>query len=321
MTIPAMNTTVATEIAIQVRGLEKTFRNFHLGPLDLTVPRGAIYGLIGPNGAGKTTTIDLMLGMGREEAGTIQILGFDHRRDEVDVKRRVGYVSPDLSYQPWGKVSRAVNFVRAFYPDWDDDYCRRLFETLQVNWDEKIASLSYGAKTKLALIMALSHRPDVLILDEPTAGLDAHSKRQLFTELLAAVENSDRTVFISSHSLSDLERFADHIGIIHHGRLLLEGPTAELVDRYRQVDFILRGGGAVGSVGGEVAGSVGGKGVAAEPFASIPGVLLQAQDGDRFRALVDVTGPALERLKSLGADQIAATPVTLEDMFIGLTQG
>jgi len=317
MTIPAMNTTMATSVtnntAIEVRGLEKTFRNFHLGPLDLTVPRGAIYGLIGPNGAGKTTTIDLMLGMGREEAGTIQILGYDHRRDEVDVKRRVGYVSPDLSYQPWGKVSRAVNFVRAFYPDWDDDYCRRLFETLQVNWDEKIASLSYGAKTKLALIMALSHRPDVLILDEPTAGLDAHSKRQLFTELLAAVENSDRTVFISSHSLSDLERFADHIGIIHHGRLLLEGPTAELVDRYRQVDFILRGRGAVGSVGGKDA-------AVAESLAGIAGVLLQAQDGDRFRALVDVTGPALERLKSLGADQIAATPVTLEDMFIGLTQ-
>jgi ABC-2 type transport system ATP-binding protein len=297
-----MNTTVATDTAIQVRGLEKTFRNFHLGPLDLTVPRGAIYGLIGPNGAGKTTTIDLMLGMGREEAGTIRILGFDHRRDEVDVKRRVGYVSPDLSYQPWGKVSRAVNFVRAFYPDWDDDYCRRLFESLQVNWDEKIASLSYGAKTKLALIMALSHRPDVLILDEPTAGLDAHSKRQLFTELLAAVENSDRTVFISSHSLSDLERFADHIGIIHHGRLLLEGPTAELVDRYRQVDFILRGG-------------------LQEKIAEVQGVLLQARDGDRYRALVDVTGPALDRLKSLGADQIAATPVTLEDMFIGLTQG
>jgi ABC-2 type transport system ATP-binding protein len=294
-----MQTMEATHTAIQIRGLEKTFRSFHLGPLDLNVPRGAIYGLIGPNGAGKTTTIDLMLGMGREEAGTIQILGFDHRRDEVEMKRRVGYVSPDLSYLPWGKVSRAVNFVRAFYPDWDDDYCRRLFETLQVNWDEKIASLSYGAKTKLALIIALSHRPDVLILDEPTAGLDAHSKRQLFTELLGAVENSDRTVFISSHGLSDLERFADHIGVIHRGKLLLEGPTAELVERYRQVDFLLRG----------------------KELAAAEGVIVQQRDGDRYRALVDITGRAMERLKALGADEIASTPVTLEDMFIGLTQG
>ena len=134
-----------SEPAIQIRGLEKSFSGFTLGPLDLTVPGGAIYGLIGPNGVGKTTTIDLMLGMGRAAAGTIRIFGLDHVRDEVAIKRRLGYVSPDLNYQPWRTVGRVIRFHRGFYPEWDDEYCRRLLDTLQVGWREKIANLSFGA--------------------------------------------------------------------------------------------------------------------------------------------------------------------------------
>src|SRR5689334_20563543 len=99
--------------AIQIRGLEKHFSRFQLGPLDLTVPRGAIYGLIGPNGAGKTTTLDLILGMGREDAGSIKVLGLDHRRDEVAMKQQVGYFSPDVQFHAWGRVERLLQFVRS----------------------------------------------------------------------------------------------------------------------------------------------------------------------------------------------------------------
>ncbi len=133
-----------TEHAVEIRGLEKRYPSFTLGPVDLTVPKGAIYGLIGPNGAGKTTTLDMILGLGGKDAGEIKVLGLDHLEDEVEMKRRVGYVSPDLNYAPWGKVKRAVGFVRAFYPDWDDAYCTRLIETLGIGWTDRIVELSFG---------------------------------------------------------------------------------------------------------------------------------------------------------------------------------
>ncbi len=172
--------------ALEIRGLEKSFPSFKLGPLDITVPHGAIYGLIGPNGAGKTTTIDLIMGMGRNDAGNIRVFGLDHIKDEVAVKKQVGYVSPDMFFNAWGRVNRLLGFVRSFYPDWDDDYCIHLLEQFKIGWKDKIATLSFGNRVKLNLVVALSHRPRMLLLDEPIAGLDAISKKQMFIELLAA---------------------------------------------------------------------------------------------------------------------------------------
>src|SRR6188768_2535775 len=108
--------------AVEIRGLQRSYRRFTLGPLDMTVPRGAIYGFVGPNGAGKTTTLDLVMGMGAKSGGRITVLGCDHLRDEVAMKRQVGYVSPDLTFEPWRRVGRAIQFVRGFYPTWDATY-------------------------------------------------------------------------------------------------------------------------------------------------------------------------------------------------------
>ena len=162
-----------TTNAIEIRGLEKRFPNFTLGPIDITVPTGAIYGLIGPNGAGKTTTLDLIFGMGAKRAGSITVLGLDHLRDEVAMKQQVGYVSPDLNFSSWKTVGKTIEFVRSFYPTWDDVYCDRLLKAFNLDWKAGIGTLSFGAPIKLALLLALSWRPKVLILDEPTVGLDA----------------------------------------------------------------------------------------------------------------------------------------------------
>ncbi len=285
--------------AIEIRGLEKSFSRFKLGPLDLNVPRGAIYGLIGPNGAGKTTTIDLIMGMGRESAGTIRVLGFDHIKEEVEMKRRTGYVSQDIYYDAWKKVGRIVNFFRGFYPDWDDVYCRRLLDSLKLDWGAKIPTLSFGERTKLSLILALSHRPELLLLDEPTAGLDALSKRQIFGELLEAVQDENRTVLISSHGLADVERFTDHIGIINNGKLLLEGRTTEIVERYKLVDFHSPDG--------------------FNPE-NITGIFVQEQQENRWRVMMDMQGEALDQIKALGATDISTAPVTLEDIFVALVR-
>jgi ABC-2 type transport system ATP-binding protein len=284
--------------AIRIRGLEKSFRNFKLGPLALSVPKGAIYGLIGPNGAGKTTTIDLIMGMGAKNAGTIEVFGMDHIREEAEVKKRIGYVSPDLQYSAWGKVGKAIRFIRAFYPDWDDAYCADLMKRLNLSTDERIGTLSFGSRTKLALLLALSHRPQLLLLDEPLAGLDAVSKQEVFTELLDAVQDENRTVVISSHDLHDIERFADHVGIIHKGKLLIEGHTDELVAGFCMIDCVSANG---------------------VSWPTIP-VYEQKHEGNRWRLLAQTTTDAIERLKSSGATDIATSPVTLEELFVGLVK-
>jgi ABC-2 type transport system ATP-binding protein len=283
--------------AIEIRGLTKSFRTFTLGPLDLTVPAGSLYGFVGPNGSGKTTTMDLIFGMGGKDDGSITVLGCDHLRDEVAMKRQVAYVSPELNFQPWARVGRAIDFVRGFHPSWDSAYCQRLLEAFRLKPDERIRTLSFGDRIKLSLVLALSWRPALLVLDEPTVGLDAISKREVFAELLAAVTDEGRTVFISSHGIADLERFADHVGMIRDGRLVFEGSTADVAERYRVLDLITD----------------------AEPRVTRePGFTVQHREGNRFRVLLDRKTASPDWMGLPGLQLISEAPVSLEDLFIAL---
>jgi ABC-type multidrug transport system ATPase subunit len=283
--------------ALEIRGLAKSFTSFTLGPIDLTVPMGAIYGFVGPNGAGKTTTLDLIFGLGMKDAGSISVLGLDHQRDERAMKQRAAYVNPDLNYSPWSRVRKAISFVKGFYPTWDDAYCASMLTSFQIAPDEKIHSLSFGARTKLSLVLALSWHPAFLILDEPTTGLDAISKQQLFAELLSAVQREDRAILISSHAITDLERFADHVGLIKNGRMIVEGATDEVVDRYRLVDIP----------------SDQAAGVEREP-----GVLVQQRDQHRWRVLLDQRLTPIDQLKAGGRSLLADSALSLEELVVAL---
>lgn len=285
--------------AIEFRGIVKNYPRFQLGPLDLTVPCGAIYGLIGPNGAGKSTAIDLIFGLARNDDGQIRVLGFDHRADEVALKRRAAYVGPDLNFQIWGTVRKVIRFVRGFYPEWDDNHCTALMKAFHLSDSEKIATLSFGGRTKLSLLLALARRPEILILDEPTTGLDAVSRQQVFGELLNAVEDGKRTVLISSHGLSDIERFADHVGMIKNGKLLLEGRMDEVVDRFCFAEFFTTNGAS---------------------FQSQEGLTILKHTENRWHALLDQKSPAPDWLQTHGAQQISLTTLTLEDLFVALTK-
>ena len=222
--------------AIALKGVERKLGSFVLGPLDLTVPRGAVLAFVGPNGAGKTTTLDLLMGMGSADRGEIGVLGLTMPRDEVAIKSKVAYVSPDLNFTPWGSVGRALDFVRGFYPDWNQDRCERLLTEFSVARNERIAALSFGARIKLSLVMALSRDAELLLLDEPTVGLDVNARLLLFREIRDFVKRQDgtkgRTVVISSHQLSDLEKLADHVAILNKGRLIATGRMDELVERH-----------------------------------------------------------------------------------------
>jgi ABC-2 type transport system ATP-binding protein len=285
-----------SENALEIRGLSKSFPSFTLGPIDLTVPAGAIYGFVGPNGAGKTTTLDLVFGMGLQDAGSVAVFGLDHRKHERAMKLCTSYVSPELTYSPWARVSKIVSFVRGFYPTWDDAYCRSLLSRFQVRMDERIQSLSFGARIKLALVLALAWRPKLILLDEPTTGLDAIAKQDLFGELLAAVRDEDRAVLVSSHAITDLERVADHVGIIRNGRMIVEGSTDDVVERYRLVD------------------------IAAEHTGGIemePGVFVQERNAQRWRILLDQQLTPIDRLRA-GRSLLADSALSLEELVVAL---
>ena len=289
-----------SDAALEIRGLEKSFRQFTLGPFDMTVPRAAVYALIGPNGAGKTTTFDVIFGMGAKKAGSIRVLGLDHLRDEVAMKARVAYVGPDLSFKSWFRVRSLLRFVRGFHPDWDDEYCARLLDVFELSLKQSPATLSFGGRTKLALVIAMAWRPTMLILDEPTVGLDPIARQFVFSELLSSVADGNRTVVVSSHNLTDMERFADHVGLIRNGRMLFEGEMATLVDRFRMVDFTA---------------------ASAPRIEGRPGVFVQRREPDRWRALVDRESAPLDLLAARGAEELAESAVTLEDIFVGLGRG
>ena len=196
-------------------------------------------------------------------------------------------------------MGRAIRFVRGFYPNWDDAYCAQLMKSFQLDASARIAWLSFGAKTKLSLLLALSHRPELLILDEPTTGLDAVSKQQLFAELLKTVEDGERTVLISSHNLTDIERFADHVGMIKHGQLLLEGRLDEVVDRFRLADFFTENG---------------------TEFQNRDGLIILKRDGNRWQAVLDQQRGMADWLQNNGAQNVSLTRMTLEDLFVALVK-
>ena len=283
--------------AIEFQDVLKSFGlAFSLGPLSLDVPCGSIYALIGPNGAGKSTALNMLMGMGQPGLGNIRVLGCDIREDEVEIKRRTAYVSPDMDYRAWGTVGRAIDFVRGFYPDWNAARCEELQFTFGVHRDTRVDALSFGARMKLALVLALSRDAELLVLDEPTLGLDAIARRQLFAELLKFMAGDGRTILISSHQLTDLERFADHAAIMNQGKLLTSGRMDQLVERYRQFDARI---------------------VRDTPL-RVPGIAVIDRQADRVRLLVDQDAASPDGLEALHLEVLAEVPLTLEDLFLAL---
>jgi ABC-2 type transport system ATP-binding protein len=281
--------------AITLSHVERRLGRFVLGPLDLEVPRGAVTAFIGPNGAGKTTTLDLVMGLGKADSGGIEVLGLAMPRDEVTIKSRVAYVSPDLNYTAWGKVGRVLDFVRGFYPDWDAARCESLMRDFGIARGDSITALSFGARIKLSLVIALARDAEILVLDEPTTGLDVNARHILFREILDFVKRDDRAVLISSHQLSDLERLADHVALINHGKLIAMERMDALVDRYVQVDATAMG-----------------------ALPQLDGIKLLSREGDRLRLLLDRKQIEASALGAHGLTVLSETPMTLEEIFLAL---
>ena len=224
-----------TELAIETRDLVKRYGSIAaVDGLSLSVPRGAVYALVGRNGSGKTTTIRMLLDLARPDAGTARVLGMDAHAERVKVLERVGYVSDRPLLSGW-TGEQLVRFNRGFYPHWSDELVARYVRVFDIPMKQRFRNLSRGNQTKMWLMLALAQQPDVLILDEPTAGLDPVVTDQLLRVLVEDVAAEGRTVFMSSHHLSEIERIADWVGMIDKGKLLLEAPMEELRARFRRI--------------------------------------------------------------------------------------
>jgi ABC-2 type transport system ATP-binding protein len=224
-----------TELAIETRDLVKRYGSIAaVDGLSLSVPRGAVYALVGRNGSGKTTTIRMLLDLSLPDAGTARVLGMDCHVERVKVLERVGYVSDRPLLGGW-TGEQLVRFNRGFYSRWSDELVARYVRVFDIPMKQKFRNLSRGNQTKMWLMLALAQQPDVLVLDEPTAGLDPVVTDQLLRVLVEDVASEGRTVFLSSHHLSEIERIADWVGMIDKGKLLLEAPMEDLRARFRRI--------------------------------------------------------------------------------------
>lgn len=230
---------LATELsadAVSVSGLVRDFGRFQLGPLELTVPTGYVTGLVGANGAGKTTLLKLLLGMQTPDAGAMSLLGSPVTGANVAVREDIGVVFDAPFVLPDWTVTKAGRAIAPFYSRWSPDLFDSFVQRFHLDPHATVKSLSRGEGTKLMLALAMAHQPRLLLLDEPTSGLDPATRRDLldlFAEFMAA--DDSHTVLFSTHITSDLERLADHVRVLSHGRLVETGTVDEVLERYAVV--------------------------------------------------------------------------------------
>lgn len=199
-----------------------------LSSVTLSIPRGGVYGLVGANGAGKTTLIRHILGLLRAQEGTVRVFGRDPVADPAGVLSRIGYLSEENDLPGWMRISELLRYSRAFYPAWDDAYAAELRETFGLDPSAKVGTLSKGQKARAGLVVALAYRPELLLLDEPSSGLDPIVRRDILGAILRTIADEGRTVLFSSHLLDEVEQVADHVTMIRQGKIVLSAPLLEV---------------------------------------------------------------------------------------------
>jgi ABC-2 type transport system ATP-binding protein len=285
---------------IETYDLTKRFGNFEaVSSLNLRVGGGRITGFLGRNGAGKSSTIKMLLGIVRPSSGTGIVLDgrIDDVRESCDSRRRVAYVAEDKQTYAYMTVAQMISFTRSFYDDWDIDLEKRFTKQFELPPQRKVKALSKGMRTKLALLLALSRRSELLILDEPSEGLDPVSIEELLQALVAAAAEGT-SVFFSSHQIAEVERVADHVCIIDHGRLVADTSLEQIRQEYRRITV----------------------GFATDPpRLDFPGESIGSVRTDGRQITVVATrnvDAILERVHRLGPASVESTPVSLRELFL-----
>ncbi len=288
------------EPPIHARGVTKTFRGVvAVNGLDLTVEAGMVYGLIGRNGAGKTTTLRLLLGLLRPDSGQARLLGADWWEAPPELRERVGYVSQAWQHPDWMSVADLCRYSAHFYSRWDGGLARELAGRWELPWDRPLGRVSGGHQRLASVLVALATRPDVLLLDEPAAGLDPVARRDLtrcLVDALLRVEGC--AVLLCTHLLSDVERLATHVGVMDHGRVVGSGPLEDWQRTMRRVQVVFPG-------------------TEVPEHAEVPGALRSERLGPVLTAIARVGDDALlDGLRSHPGVRVNVFPLSLEELFV-----
>jgi ABC-2 type transport system ATP-binding protein len=227
------------EPVIELENLCRRYGNkVALDQVSLRVPSGLVLGLVGANGAGKTTLIKHVLGLLRAKEGKVRVFGLDPAVHPVEVLSRIGYLSEDRDLPPWMSVGQLLRYSPAFYPGWDSAYAEALLEQFHLSRSAIIRTLSKGELAKTGLLVALAHKPELLVLDEPSSGLDPIVRRELLEAVVRSVVREGRTVLFSSHLLDEIARVSDWVAMMVQGQLVLQGPLQEILESHRR--FVVR---------------------------------------------------------------------------------
>ncbi len=234
-----------SDFAIEANGLRKSFKGrAALDGLDLRVPAGSIYGFLGRNGAGKTTTIKVLMGMLRADGGAARVFGLDVNDPQKcqEARKRIGFVTEGKDLYPYMTVEQIIRFTRPFFPRWRDDLERRYLKMFDLPPCKKVSALSKGMQSKLMLLLGICHGAELLILDEPTDGLDPAAVEDVLRELVAIAGAQGTTIFFSSHQLTEVEQIADSICIIDKGRAVVAGVLDDLKAQYQRFRVVTENG-------------------------------------------------------------------------------
>jgi ABC-2 type transport system ATP-binding protein len=292
---------VADPFVIETADLRKHYRGVEaLRGLSLQVPSGSICGFLGRNGAGKTTTIKLLLGMARPTSGHVRVFGLpaDSPEPSVDIRRRTGFVSDEKDLYDYLTVEEMIRFTAAFFPRWRADLEKRYLRKFDLPPDRKVKALSRGMRTKLALVLALCRGAELLILDEPTAGLDPAMTEEVLQALVSHVAGEAMTVFFSSHQIAEVDQIADHVAIIDRGRAVVTGALDDLREHFRRIQLVFDGD-------------------APEPSFHAPGIVRVWRKG-RVLTVLSSSGAdrILDQARALGPVSVDVVPVTLKEIFL-----
>ncbi len=288
-----------TDNAIDAAHLSRHFgRREALCDVSLQVRRGTVCGLLGPNGSGKTTLIRLLVGHLRPTAGEASILGRTHGSDPLGIRRRLGYVSDARYLYDWMTVGEILGFTRAFHEDWDAEKERVLVNRFSLPLDQKISQLSRGHRARLCMTLALAYNPELIVLDELTAGLDPLVRREVLENVIEEIGREGRTVLFSSHSVEEVERLADQVVIMQSGRIVVDGSVEDL--KRTVVGVRLRG--------------------TLDPAAisSIPGLLSVRRLGSESQLAIRGFEPERACAALAAVGEVRIVPLTLEEIFVEL---
>jgi ABC-2 type transport system ATP-binding protein len=284
------------DISVQFDGVCKTYPHFSLDNISLELPTGSIMGFIGANGAGKSTTIRILMGLVHQDSGSVRVLGNSMPADQAAAKLDIGFVSEDMRLYGPATLEWHMSFLRPIYPRWDQAYAVELARRFDLKPQQKIKGLSHGQRVKAALLLALARRPRLLVLDEPTTGLDPVARTEVLEELMAVLADEDRTILFSSHNTLDVEQISDQITFIDRGKIIDSDNKEVFLDRWRRLRLVLPPDGVVPRLPGVV--QVGGTG------------RLPVLTTSRFEpAMVSVCN-------DMGATVQAVDTMTLEEIFV-----